>query len=46
MPKIIHLVCKLLLDLAENRPVVMKSMLEGPELSAEIEKTVSEMVTM
>ncbi|XP_076795184.1 protein tyrosine phosphatase domain-containing protein 1 isoform X2 [Arvicanthis niloticus] len=46
VPKIIHLVCKLLLDLAENRPVVMKSMLEGPELSAEIEKTVSEMVTM
>ncbi|XP_052012924.1 protein tyrosine phosphatase domain-containing protein 1 isoform X1 [Apodemus sylvaticus] len=46
VPKIIHLVCKLLLDLAENRPVVMKSALEGPELSAEIEKTVSEMVTM
>lgn len=46
VPKIIHLVCKLLLDLAENRPVVMKSMLQGPELSAEIEKTVSEMVTM
>ncbi|XP_051026872.1 protein tyrosine phosphatase domain-containing protein 1 isoform X2 [Acomys russatus] len=46
VPKIIHLVCKLLLDLAENRPVVMQSMLEGPELSAEIEKTVSEMVTM
>ncbi|XP_031214337.1 protein tyrosine phosphatase domain-containing protein 1 isoform X1 [Mastomys coucha] len=46
VPKIIHLVCKLLLDLAENRPVVMKSMLEGSELSAEIEKTVSEMVTM
>ncbi|GAB1298148.1 Protein tyrosine phosphatase domain-containing protein 1 [Apodemus speciosus] len=46
VPKIIHLVCKLLLDLAENRPVVMKSALQGPELSAEIEKTVSEMVTM
>ncbi|NP_001288710.1 protein tyrosine phosphatase domain-containing protein 1 isoform 1 [Mus musculus] len=46
VPKIIHLVCKLLLDLAENRPVVMKSMLEGPVLSAEIEKTVSEMVTL
>ncbi|XP_008850843.1 protein tyrosine phosphatase domain-containing protein 1 isoform X2 [Nannospalax galili] len=45
VPKIIHLVCKLLLDLAENRPVVMKNM-EGPGLSAEIEKTVSEMVTM
>ncbi|XP_005066387.1 protein tyrosine phosphatase domain-containing protein 1 isoform X2 [Mesocricetus auratus] len=46
VPKIIHLVCKLLLDLAENRPVVMKSLPEGPGLSAEIEKTVSEMVTM
>ncbi|XP_060228782.1 protein tyrosine phosphatase domain-containing protein 1 isoform X3 [Meriones unguiculatus] len=46
VPKIIHLVCKLLLDLAENRPVVVRSMVEGPELSAEIEKTVSEMVTM
>ncbi|ERE78519.1 protein tyrosine phosphatase domain-containing protein 1 isoform 1 [Cricetulus griseus] len=46
VPKIIHLVCKLLLDLAENRPVVVKSQLEGPGLSAEIEKTVSEMVTM
>ncbi|XP_053434489.1 protein tyrosine phosphatase domain-containing protein 1 isoform X1 [Nycticebus coucang] len=46
VPKIIHLVCKLLLDLAENRPVVMKDVFEGPRLSAEIEKTVSEMVTM
>ncbi|XP_048197083.1 protein tyrosine phosphatase domain-containing protein 1 isoform X1 [Perognathus longimembris pacificus] len=46
VPKIIHLVCKLLLDLAENRPVLMKDTSEGPGLSAEIEKTVSEMVTM
>ncbi|XP_033612403.1 protein tyrosine phosphatase domain-containing protein 1 isoform X8 [Fukomys damarensis] len=46
VPKIIHLVCKLLLDLAENRPVAMKDGLEGSGLSAEIEKTVSEMVTM
>ncbi|XP_017197610.1 protein tyrosine phosphatase domain-containing protein 1 isoform X2 [Oryctolagus cuniculus] len=46
VPKIIHLVCKLLLDLAENRPVVMRDMLGGPGLSAEIEKTVSQMVTM
>ncbi|KAM6159648.1 protein tyrosine phosphatase domain-containing protein 1 [Erethizon dorsatum] len=46
VPKIIHLVCKLLLDLAENRPVEMKHGLEGSGLSAEIEKTVSEMVTM
>ncbi|XP_063492279.1 protein tyrosine phosphatase domain-containing protein 1 isoform X8 [Symphalangus syndactylus] len=43
VPKIIHLVCKLLLDLAENRPVMMKDMSEGPGLSAEIEKTMSEM---
>ncbi|XP_040819023.1 protein tyrosine phosphatase domain-containing protein 1 isoform X2 [Ochotona curzoniae] len=46
VPKIIHLVCKLLLDLAENRPVVMKDVFDGPGLSADIEKTVSEMVTM
>ncbi|XP_065735068.1 protein tyrosine phosphatase domain-containing protein 1 isoform X3 [Phocoena phocoena] len=46
VPKIIHLVCKLLLDLAENRPVVMEEVAEVPSLSAEIEKTVSEMVTM
>ncbi|XP_023564460.1 protein tyrosine phosphatase domain-containing protein 1 isoform X2 [Octodon degus] len=46
VPKIIHLVCRLLLDLAENRPVVVKDGLEGSGLSAEIEKTVSEMITM
>ncbi|KAM6214490.1 protein tyrosine phosphatase domain-containing protein 1 [Rhynchocyon petersi] len=46
VPKIIHLVCKLLLDLAENRPVVKEEVLEVPDLSAEIEKTVSEMVTV
>ncbi|XP_055283476.1 protein tyrosine phosphatase domain-containing protein 1 isoform X3 [Moschus berezovskii] len=44
IPKIIHLVCKLLLDLAENRPVVTK-VADIPGLSAEIEKTVSEMIT-
>ncbi|XP_006168085.1 protein tyrosine phosphatase domain-containing protein 1 isoform X2 [Tupaia chinensis] len=46
VPKIIHLVCRLLLDLTENRPVVVKDVFEGPSLSAEIEKTVSEMVTV
>ncbi|XP_074054452.1 protein tyrosine phosphatase domain-containing protein 1 isoform X2 [Macrotis lagotis] len=46
VPKIIHLVCKLLLDLAENRPVIKEDILKVPDLSAEIEKTVSEMVTM
>ncbi|XP_076994765.1 protein tyrosine phosphatase domain-containing protein 1 isoform X2 [Tamandua tetradactyla] len=43
VPKIIHLVCKLLLDLAENRPVAKEGPLRGPDLSAEIEKAVSEM---
>ncbi|XP_047556701.1 protein tyrosine phosphatase domain-containing protein 1 isoform X1 [Lutra lutra] len=46
VPKIIHLVCKLLLDLAENRPVVTAEVAEVPSLSAEIEKTVSEMITL
>ncbi|XP_015980875.2 protein tyrosine phosphatase domain-containing protein 1 isoform X2 [Rousettus aegyptiacus] len=46
VPKIIHLVCKLLLDLAENRPVVTEEVVEVPGLSAEIEKTVSEVVNM
>ncbi|XP_014939393.2 protein tyrosine phosphatase domain-containing protein 1 isoform X2 [Acinonyx jubatus] len=46
VPKIIHLVCKLLLDLAENRPVVTEEVAEGPSLCAEIEKTVSEVITM
>ncbi|XP_057580855.1 protein tyrosine phosphatase domain-containing protein 1 isoform X1 [Hippopotamus amphibius kiboko] len=46
VPKIIHLICKLLLDLAENRPVVTEEVAEVPGLCAEIEKTVSEMVTM
>ncbi|XP_025840172.2 protein tyrosine phosphatase domain-containing protein 1 isoform X1 [Vulpes vulpes] len=46
IPKIIHLICKLLLDLAENRPVVTEEVAEMPSLSAEIEKTVSEMITL
>ncbi|KAF0884936.1 PTPC1 protein, partial [Crocuta crocuta] len=46
IPKIIHLVCKLLLDLAENRPVATEEVAERPSLCAEIEKTVSEVVTM
>lgn len=46
VPKIIHLVCKLLLDLAENRPVAMQEVAKVPGLSAEIEKTVSEVVMM
>ncbi|XP_007500422.1 protein tyrosine phosphatase domain-containing protein 1 isoform X1 [Monodelphis domestica] len=46
VPKIVHLVCKLLLDLAENRQVIKEDIIKVPDLSAEIEKTVSEMVTM
>ncbi|NWI97222.1 PTPC1 protein, partial [Pitta sordida] len=44
VPKLIHLVCKLLLDLAENRQVVEAELLDIPDLSAEIEKTVSQLV--
>lgn len=43
MPKLIHLVCKLLLDMAENRQVVEAELLDIPDLSAEIEKTVSQL---
>ncbi|KAG8431897.1 hypothetical protein GDO86_019530 [Hymenochirus boettgeri] len=43
VPKIIHLVCKLLLDLVENRQVLEEEILEGPDLTVEIEKTVSQL---
>ncbi|XP_045143513.1 protein tyrosine phosphatase domain-containing protein 1 [Echinops telfairi] len=46
VPKIVHLVCKLLVDLAENRPVEKTEVLEVPDLCAEIKKTVSEVVTV
>ncbi|MBN3297749.1 PTPC1 protein, partial [Amia calva] len=42
VPKIVQLVCKLLLDIAENRQVIEEEILEIPDLSAEIEKTVSQ----
>ncbi|XP_042736241.1 protein tyrosine phosphatase domain-containing protein 1 isoform X3 [Lagopus leucura] len=45
VPKLIHLVCKLLLDLAENRQVVEAELLNIADLSAEIEKTVSQLVS-
>uniref|UniRef100_A0A8C9L2I4 Tyrosine specific protein phosphatases domain-containing protein n=1 Tax=Pavo cristatus TaxID=9049 RepID=A0A8C9L2I4_PAVCR len=45
VPKLIHLVCKLLLDLAENRQVVKAELLDIADLSAEIEKTVSQLVS-
>ncbi|NXS14053.1 PTPC1 protein, partial [Neodrepanis coruscans] len=45
VPKLVHLVCKLLLDLAENRQVVKAELLDISDLSAEIEKTVSQLVS-
>ncbi|XP_068276018.1 protein tyrosine phosphatase domain-containing protein 1 isoform X2 [Nyctibius grandis] len=45
VPKLIHLVCKLLLDLAENRQVVEAEVLDIPDLSAEIEKTVAQLLS-
>ncbi|NWX25880.1 PTPC1 protein, partial [Notiomystis cincta] len=45
VPKLVHLVCKLLLDLAENRQVVEAELLDVPDLSAEIEKTVSQLAS-
>ncbi|XP_072277086.1 protein tyrosine phosphatase domain-containing protein 1 [Pyxicephalus adspersus] len=45
VPKIVQLVCKVLLDLVENRQVVEKKVEDVPDLSAEIEKTVSQFST-
>ncbi|KAJ7398348.1 Protein tyrosine phosphatase domain-containing protein 1 [Pitangus sulphuratus] len=45
VPKLVYLVCKLLLDLAENRQVVEAELLHIPDLSAEIENTVSQLVS-
>lgn len=45
VPKIVHLLCKLLIDLVENRLVVEEQILDVPDLSAEIEKTVSQLST-
>ncbi|KAM9444249.1 protein tyrosine phosphatase domain-containing protein 1 isoform 1-T2 [Clarias gariepinus] len=43
VPKIVHLVCKLLLDIAENRHTVEEKYLsEIPDLTAEVEKTISQ----
>ncbi|XP_015276679.1 PREDICTED: protein tyrosine phosphatase domain-containing protein 1 isoform X2 [Gekko japonicus] len=41
VPKLVHLVCKLLLDLAENRQMIEEEVVDIPDLSAEIEETVS-----
>uniref|UniRef100_A0ACB8EHA7 Uncharacterized protein n=1 Tax=Sphaerodactylus townsendi TaxID=933632 RepID=A0ACB8EHA7_9SAUR len=45
VPKLIHLVCKLLLDLAENRQVIEEKVVDLPDLSAEIEGTVSQLAS-
>lgn len=43
VPKIVHLVCRLLLNIATNRRVVIKEQrLDIPDLTAEVEKTVSQ----
>ncbi|KAI3369636.1 hypothetical protein L3Q82_025348, partial [Scortum barcoo] len=43
VPKIVQLVCRLLTDIAANRHVVIKEeWLEIPDLTAEVEKTVSQ----
>ncbi|KAI1890999.1 hypothetical protein AGOR_G00159350 [Albula goreensis] len=42
VPKIVHLVCKLLLDIAEDRQVIEEEIVEIPDLTAEVEKTVSQ----
>ncbi|KAK1158611.1 protein tyrosine phosphatase domain-containing protein 1-like isoform X1 [Acipenser oxyrinchus oxyrinchus] len=46
VPKIVQLICKLLLDIAENRQVIEEEDLEIPDLSAEIEKTVSQLAIL
>ncbi|XP_030061910.1 protein tyrosine phosphatase domain-containing protein 1 [Microcaecilia unicolor] len=46
VPKLVHLVCKLLLGMVENKHVIEEEVLEIPDLSAEIEKTVSQLATM
>ncbi|XP_028970633.2 protein tyrosine phosphatase domain-containing protein 1 isoform X1 [Esox lucius] len=42
VPKIVQLVCKVLLDIASNRQVVEEVMVEVPDLTAEVEKMVSQ----
>ncbi|KAM4612832.1 protein tyrosine phosphatase domain-containing protein 1 [Polymixia lowei] len=43
VPKIVQLVCRLLLDIAVDRQVVVEEeLLEVPDLTAEVEKTVSQ----
>ncbi|XP_030633339.1 protein tyrosine phosphatase domain-containing protein 1 [Chanos chanos] len=42
VPKIVHLVCRLLQDVAEGRQTVEEEVLEISDLTAEVEKTVSQ----
>ncbi|KAL4646374.1 protein tyrosine phosphatase domain-containing protein 1-like [Arapaima gigas] len=41
IPKLVQLVCKMLLDIAENRQVVEEEILEIPDLTAEVETPAS-----
>uniref|UniRef100_A0A9J8ABV1 Protein tyrosine phosphatase domain-containing protein 1 n=1 Tax=Cyprinus carpio carpio TaxID=630221 RepID=A0A9J8ABV1_CYPCA len=41
VPKIVHLVCRFLLDIAEDRQTVEEEVLDIPDLTEEVEKTVS-----
>ncbi|XP_051528783.1 protein tyrosine phosphatase domain-containing protein 1-like isoform X1 [Myxocyprinus asiaticus] len=41
MPKIVNLVCRLLLDIAENQQSVEEQVLDIPDLTEEVKKTVS-----
>ncbi|XP_060095808.1 protein tyrosine phosphatase domain-containing protein 1 isoform X2 [Heteronotia binoei] len=43
VPKLIHLVCKLLLDLVENRQMIEEEVVDLPDLAAEIEETISQL---
>ncbi|XP_030586178.1 protein tyrosine phosphatase domain-containing protein 1 [Archocentrus centrarchus] len=44
VPKIVQLVCRMLIDIADNREVVIEEeWLEIPDLTAEVEKTVSQL---
>ncbi|XP_018589528.1 protein tyrosine phosphatase domain-containing protein 1 isoform X1 [Scleropages formosus] len=42
VPKVVQLVCKALLDVAEGRQASQEEVLEIPDLTAEVEKTVSQ----
>ena len=43
LPKIIELVCRLLLDIAENRQVIEEDILEVPDITAEMERNIHDL---